>query len=255
MKKRKFTVEEQLAVVSELDGPTVSAVARKHGLDRKSVRLWKNQERDLTFVHGSRFRIPSGGRFVVAEELEFLLIERVKSQQAAGTRVTRAMIAHWAARWIEENPTPGLSLSNGWLEGFLERTSLVLRRVTSTPKLGAADVVERGVKFVAHVQKLIADYDIQYSNIYTMDETAVFLDHSRSTTVEECGKSDVLIKSFGFEKNRVTAVFAASTSGRKKPAMMVKGTTSAMDAKDGVVIMRGETSWMSSDWFTQWVDY
>ncbi|OWY99991.1 Pogo transposable element [Phytophthora megakarya] len=124
------------------------------------------------------------------------------------------MIAHWATIWVAEHAGTALQVSNGWIQSFMERNGLVLRRATSKSKLTQKAIVERGVKFIEHVQQLIKEYDIQYSNIYNMDETAVFLDHNRNTTLDVRGAKDVHVKSFGLEKNRFTAVFAASASGK-----------------------------------------
>ncbi|OWZ13111.1 Pogo transposable element [Phytophthora megakarya] len=89
-----------------------------------------------------------------------------------------------------------------------------------------------------------------------MDETAVFLDHNINTTLDVCGAMDVYVKSFGLRKNRVTAVLAASASGKKmKPAMMVKSSTYSIQAVEGVVMLRGGNSWMTSEWVCKWTDY
>ena len=54
-------------------------------------------------------------------------------------------------------------------------------------------------------------------------ETAVFADNDKETTLVECGKTNVPVRSFGFEKIVMTAVNAVRSDGTKlKPCVLDK---------------------------------
>ena len=108
---------------------------------------------------------------------------------------------------------PGFALSNGWLECFLHRHNLVLRKITNKPKLSAEVISTRGANFILHLRKLVRKYKIEPQNVINLDETVVCADHDKETTLAERGATDIPVRSLGFEKIRLTAVFAVRGYG------------------------------------------
>ena len=104
---------------------------------------------------------------------------------------------------------PGFALSNGWLECFLHRHNLVLRKITN--KLSAEVISTRGANFILHLRKLNRKYKIDPQNVINLDETAACAD--RGTTLADRGSTNVPVRSLGFEKIRLTAVFAVRGDG------------------------------------------
>jgi hypothetical protein len=138
------------------------------------------------------FRLPGGGRKLTSVELEELLAARVFQERAEKNRVTRSMIMQWAGLLVEDLGV-GLELSNGWLEGFLLRHNFVLRCATNKPALSDSVIVDRAVHFVSHIRGLIDEYRIRQDNIYSLDETALFFDHDKDTTIDIRGSRSVQV--------------------------------------------------------------
>ena len=64
------------------------------------------------------------------------------------------------------------------------------------------------------------------------------------------------VRSLGFEKIRLTAVFAVRGDGTKlKPCVLDKGKESKISTEQGIPVITNATSWMDSDTFIRYVDY
>ncbi|KAH9076620.1 hypothetical protein Ae201684P_010560 [Aphanomyces euteiches] len=109
----------------------------------------------------------------------------------------------------------------------------------------------------SHVRQIIQTYNIPLSNIYNFDETAIFLDHTDRTTIDFRGARDVPIRSFGFEKSRITAVFAANAVGSKLPPCILLKSKVADNIRciDGLVHCSSPNAWMNGPKFIEYVRY
>ena len=83
---------------------------------------------------------------------------------------------------------PGFALSNGWHECFLRRHNLVLGKITNYLKLSAEVIATRGANFL---RNLVREYKIEPQNVINLDETSVFADHEKETTLAECEATNV----------------------------------------------------------------
>ena len=63
---------------------------------------------------------------------------------------------------------------------------------------------------------------VEIDNIYNLDETTIFLDHSHTLTVDLRGAQDVPNKSFGLEKSRIAAMMCANAAGEKRKPCLLK---------------------------------
>jgi transposase-like protein len=180
--KRKYTIEMKLRVVQEAKVSSISFVSSKYKIDRKRVRDWMAQEETLSLTDAHAFRIQGGGQRPNDATLEEILVERILDERHEKNRVTRSMITSWATE-MSGDAKNNLSFSHGWLDRFLNRHDFVLRRATNKPSLSDAELVERAARFVLHTKSLISKYNIQPENIYSLDETALFFDHTDGRTV------------------------------------------------------------------------
>ncbi|KAJ0391866.1 hypothetical protein P43SY_004480 [Pythium insidiosum] len=250
----KDLTEVKLSYITEAQQTSIRAVAWRIGIDRKTVRQWVVKEKELAEAAPRGYRAVGAGRKLLSEELAFLLYSQINEERGERRRVTRNLIELWAKELAQALRIEGFTASNGWIDGFLSRHNLVMRKATNKTKLDEAQIVQRAVDFVHHVRKLIDDHGVTEDNIFNMDETAVFLDHNRGTTVDERGATDVVIKSYGFEKNRITAICCAD--GKKKPpTLILQSTKSEMVLSNGVAYAHIKKSWMNSDFFIEWVDF
>ena len=73
--------------------------------------------------------------------------------------------------------------------------------------------------------------------IGNMDETAIYLDMPRDSTLDETGTRSVLIQTTGHDKDKVTVMLAALGDGRKiAPLMIFKGVRPPKNIVNGVVV-------------------
>ena len=257
--RQKFTLSAKKEIPQEAKKTTIRSASLKDKVDRKCARDWIVKENSgmLDEQDGSSFRLSGGGRPVPCAELDELLIEEFRYDRSQHRCVTRNKMVEMADAIVQKlDEKPDLALPNGWLECFLQRHDLVMRKATNKPKLSASAIVARGVNFINNIRELIQKYGIEQKNIINMDETAIICQHSKDRTLEVRGASDVPVKSLGFEKVRVTAVFAAAVDGTKlKPCVMVTGKSLSLSTEPGVAKLTNLKSWMNIEAFIKWVDY
>lgn len=257
--RRRIAVATKLEIIDQLPFVPSRQLAKQYGVSRSNVMEWKRKEPELRAMRRSACRLPGAGAKIVGPELHQELTEKVLFERSEQRRVTRGMIALWANE-MKAAMNLVISVCPSWIDRFLARGGFVLRKGTRKPVLEDYQIIERGALFIAQVRDIITKHSVQPSNIYNLDETAVFFDHSKSTTVHTRGSQDVPIQSFGFEKQRVTAVFCASATGEKKlPCAMVKSRSIAgqdlVAVDNGVVELRMGTSWMNAASFIQYIQH
>ena len=97
-RKKAYSVEFKLSVISKTETSSIRAVAREAGVDEKRVREWKGQEMELEemmqkqgkMVCKVRKRIRGGGRKVHFTKQEKLIAERMLQQRALHVRGCRS---------------------------------------------------------------------------------------------------------------------------------------------------------------------
>ena len=136
----------------------------------------------------------------------------------------------------------------------MSRYNLSLRRFTSLFKLEEHQIIDRAIALKKFFDKIdFAKYDKHY--MITMDEPAVFLGNTDTTTVDSVGSSSVYLKSTGYESARLTCILAIRLDGSKARLFIVtKGKTESTTLKDGVYIKESGKAWITQDVVKSWVD-
>ncbi|GMF50965.1 unnamed protein product [Phytophthora fragariaefolia] len=97
----------------------------------------------------------------------------------------------------------------------------------------------------------VSDFDLDKTVL--MDETAVFFEDARNTTVDVTGSRHVVVRSTGFASMRVTVVLVVTASGRKLTPWSsgkTSGTTAcALGARGGTT-----QAWVDSELLVNWLD-
>lgn len=257
--KKRIKVSAKLEVVERLSQTSSRKLAKEYGVSRTNVLRWKSQEPELRMLSGNACRLPGGGAKIIGEELRAALTEKVLYERSTQRRVTRCMIKGWATN-MRANMDIDVFICPSWIDRFMSRAGFVLRECTRKPVLKDRDIIERGVLFVREIRDVIAKFSIQPSMTFNLDETAVFFDHSKHTTVHHKGAKDVPVQSFGFEKQRGTAVFCASATGEKKlPCVMIKKIPvpdePPVAVNNDIIELRMGMSWMNAASFIEYLGY
>ena len=154
-----------------------------------------------------------------------------------------------AAELSHELGTTEFNGSARWLSRFMERHDFSLRRKTTVCQKPPAMYIDMIVNFILFIrkQRVATKYDL--GSIIACDETAVWLDSVSDTTIDTKGAKQVLVKSTGHEKSRITVMLSAAGNGRKlKPFVLLnrKRPIKALDKfKDKLVFAFEGTSWMN----------
>jgi len=142
-------------------------------------------------------------------------------------RVSRKMIQRKAAemfRNVEDATGATFKASRGWLENFMKRADLRLRRRTTVAQKTPDMMVEKMVAFIRFMEKARKRLKVEAADIYAMDETAVWFDMVAESTVNQKGAKTIAMKTTGHEKSRLTVILTANGEGVKlKPYVVFFG--------------------------------
>ena len=260
-RKKAYSVEFKLSVVSKTETSSIRAVAREAGVDEKRVREWKGQEMELEemmqkqgkMVCKVRKRIRGGGRKVHFPKQEKLIAERILQQRALHVRVLRRDVARIAKEIITD---PHFSASPGWISKFMRRYRFVTRVKTTAGQSLPKNVSERIIDYVTNCRKRITRNQLPLNCIANMDETAVWADMPGNSTIEVRGAHTVQIATTGHDKQRITVCLAAFADGTKlKPFIVFKGKRipkEICNVQDAVIRM-SHNGWMNEDLTKEWI--
>ena len=88
--RRSFTIKKKLKVVQLAQSTSIRNTAILYKLDRKSVRKWIQQEKELKDnLHGEMKRLPGGGRQVPYASMEKELVAWIEDERSKGLRISR----------------------------------------------------------------------------------------------------------------------------------------------------------------------
>ena len=115
---------------------------KKIKIDRNSIRDWRKKRDKIEELKversggAKRQRLDGGGRHLTSEEKEENLLEWIFDRRSKGLRVSRKIIMVKAAKFQEEKEKEDpnitkLTFSQGWLEKFMNRNGLSVRRRTT----------------------------------------------------------------------------------------------------------------------------
>ena len=150
--------------------------------------------------------------------------------------------------------------SRGWLEKFIRRNNLSLRRKTSIARKDPEKLIAKLVSYVIQICRMQKANDYQDAQVIAMDEIPVWSDMVSQTTVHVCGKKPITMKTAGHEKSRVSVCLAARADGTKlKPIIVFKGAVREtkvlpQEFKGQAVTASSPNGWMDTDLTHVWVD-
>ena len=142
-------------------------------------------------------------------------------------RVSRKLIRYKAKNiYNDKNPEENdkFMASPGWVDKFMARHGLSLRRKTTVAQKDPEQLIDKLVVYVLHIRRFCMKYNYLPSSIIAMDETPVWNNMVSDVTVEKSGKETISMKTTGHEKVLVSICLAARADGRKfKPLIVFRG--------------------------------
>ena len=226
-KKRKYSLNLKLEAVEYSKTHSISATAKKNFCDRKRIREWMQNEDRLreeinkTPIGKKKMRFSGAGRKEICTDLNETVFKWIEDGRENRHQISRKMIKmealKTAGEFIKEKKMKDCTFvaSNGWLEKFMNRNSLSLRRVTTQCQKTPAELAQSLVNFVMFTRKKRMEYAYHPANVFAADETAVWIDPIGRTSITNKGAKEVAVKSTGHEKLRITVMLCAKENGTK----------------------------------------
>ena len=233
-KRRSFTMGLKSSNISFAKENSINAASKRFNVDRKRVREWcQNEEKSVgkktPMLGAKRKRLDGAGRSLMDEQLEQTWVEWVLERRSNLLRISQKMIMVKAKSLFDEkhsDPTEEDSFlaSTGWINRFLTRNGLSLRRRTTAAQKDPAHVVDKIALYILNVRRLLDKFSFTLAFVIAMDETLVWADMVSSTTISQSGKRNIPLKTTGHEKVRVSVCLTAKWDGNKlKPFIVFCG--------------------------------
>lgn len=250
---RSFTISFKLKAVDVAEKTNKSNAAKEFNVDVKRIREWCKQKDQLlakVSIKQSKKKCLSGaGRKPLNADMEDVLLEWITDLRSRNLRVSRRMIMDHARLTFSQS-SPGFKASRGWLQKFMKRQGLSLRRKTTVCQSTPEDYIPKLISFILYMRKLQVTHNYSKQSIFAMDETACWFDMMSDTTVAETGSRAVPIKTTGHEKDHFTVVLTARADGKKmKPFVVFKGKGTRLikqlDKIPGVIVRFSTNGWLN----------
>jgi len=120
-------------------------------------------------------------------------------------------------------PRSRLKASKGWAIRFMRRKGLALRSRTRCQKL-PKDSEQKLLNYQRYVTNLRKMGNFLMGQMANADEMAIYLHMPPNYTLEKKDVKEVILKTTGCEKLRLTVMLAATADGRKLPPLLILKT-------------------------------
>lgn len=102
---------------------------------------------------------------------------------------------------------PSFRASSGWLQRFMTRHGLAIRRKTTELQKDPDKFIDKFVAYILQVRRQRAKFTYTDDDIVAMDETAVWQDMLSTTTVNTIGENTIRMKTTATRKVRCQFVW------------------------------------------------
>ncbi|CAG8773852.1 5062_t:CDS:1, partial [Ambispora leptoticha] len=177
--------------------------------DQKRVQEWRKQKKELEAIkndHNSsvdKMRVlPGRGRKAIYPTVEKELLEYIKKKREERMAVTTSMIGRKAKELGQALNIQGAKFSSGWVECFMRRNKLVEHVRTQYAQKLPEDMPSVIKEFLQTSREKTKNIEKKF--IISFDETPMWFDMPRNTTIDFEGVHKVPIKTIGNKKLRFT---------------------------------------------------
>ena len=151
---------------------------------------------------------------------------------------------------------PSFVASSGWLQRFMSRHGLAIKRKTQKDP---EKLIDKLIGHILQIRRQRGKITYHDKDIIVMDETAVWQDMVSNTTVDNVGESTIRLKTTGHEKKIVLVCLAAKGDGTKlKPFIVFPGAKRESKAlndefKTKCVLASSINGWKNEELTVSWV--
>ena len=179
--KGKISVAIKLRYIEMMEEEGIPPYRAFHGLERtypvvrdpSQVLRWYKNRIKLREIGRTKLRAQGGGRRAKLGLLEELLMDDIMHLRLQNIQVKLSWVRSQAAIIARTNGVLDFKASPGWLNRFMARHHLSLRRVTNLTRLSDADVIEKATSYFLFLHQALDSGKYATEDIVLMDETAV----------------------------------------------------------------------------------
>ena len=191
-----------------------------------------------------------------APEKDHELADWILCSLEMGYILTRELVKEKALELIGADD-PDFKASDGWLDAFLKRHNLSLRKLNDKSKVQTAHLEELSDKFQQAVRQTIKKYKINESMVINMDESPYFWEYLLNKVIA----SKMARQAKGWKRNyqnaRSTLVLAVTASGKMLPPTLIlkRMTQYYLQTHNdiGLLLLNNAKGWIDEDLTIQWL--
>ena len=230
-KRRSYTQGEKKKVLNELmqSGNTVKTFSKKINVPAKTLYKWHDDKKTIMAVKKENYKkkkIGNGKKNILSNEIENEILKWILDIRLDGLPVPGDLIKNRARYMVKKHELNiDCNFGDGWLQKFINRHDLVLRKKSSTIVTQEDCELIQITSFIELINDKIKND--QYDAIINIDESGIYYDQHIGYTYEEEGTKRVDIISTGREKQRVSVIFGIDylENLKLKPLIIMKGKT------------------------------
>lgn len=261
MKKQRFSIQFKKEVLEYMNQGNSCYSAAKYFSNRDQAcynrsmfQNWFKNREAIKDQSNSMNRIKGGGRKTLLGNLEDLIFNEIIELRIMKIKVSRSFISDRAIDLALANHVD-FKGSSRFIDGFMKRYGLSLRKTTNFTTLSDDELIRRAVYYMSYLQNSFPSINMQKTLL--MDETAVYFEDNRTQTVDVRGRQHIVMKSTGFSSMRITVVASIWGDGRKaSPLIIHKGKdTDEIKQINGILNMCQKSAWVNQNLIIKWIDH
>lgn len=247
---------------------TKKKVEEATGISKDNIKRWKKDYKaEKTPV--------KRGRRVNSQELESYILNWIKDQRKKFNHVSVRRMLREARVKSKNLKLDNMKLTWGWVQKFLKRNGLKLKKPSTKVKMNPKPVLEAVEKFKTKIATLMSTGNYPEEFVINMDETSVCCESTKTKTIhvpeeakgdgafeeeKDPSKKHIAVKSVGKDKANLTVVLAGSWAGNKLKGMLIFPDKGVKALKEKVpenifVAHREDGSWLDRKMMQKWLTY
>lgn len=262
----RFSVKKKESIIkSYKELGSYAAASREFGINEATVRnivkqLKADRNKEGKVVGGASFsgNMKGGGRpLSYPKSVEESLLEWIFVMNDNHLPVSSRMLSKKAKELIAPH-NPSFTASRGWIDKFMCRNKLSLRKRTSMSQKLPKQLESKITSFYSQCAKAIRIGKYPLELIGNMDETPMWFDIVPQSSITKKGSKSVVIRTSGSDKRHLTVVLAVMADGTILPPMIIfKGKTNRtirdLVVPTGFVVTTQEKAWMDEERMLMWL--
>ena len=152
--KNSYTFAFKLKVINFAEQKSKHAASKFFKVDRKRVREWCQNKKDIEEGTKKQKRLSGAGRPVKYKEIDEKLMSWFRERREAGIRVTGKALRSEALRLHKDNGNQSFKASIGWFDKFKKRHNITFRRTTHVAQHSKPIIDDKIDKFLNFVLKM-----------------------------------------------------------------------------------------------------